>query len=139
MQTSINHLFPNQAAVSNDRAVLFVSLELARTKWLVTSAAPGVEKFSKHTVMGGEGGALLTLLGDLRAKAERRIGAAVDVVVIQEAGFDGFWIDRLLKKEGFESYVVDPASIAVDRRKRRAKTDVIDGIMLVRTLMAFKR
>lgn len=128
-----------EAAARSDHASLFVSLELASAKWLITSAAPGVEKFSKHQVKGGDGPALLDRLGDLRAKAERRIGARVKVVVIQEAGFDGFWIHRLLQKEGIESYVVDPASIAVDRRARRAKTDVIDGVALVRTLMAYVR
>jgi transposase len=41
------------------------------------------------------------------------------VVVIQEV--DGFWLHRLLEANGIESRVVDPASIAVDRRKRRCK------------------
>jgi transposase len=61
------------------------------------------------------------------------------VVVIQEAGLDGFWIHRLLVGRGIESHVVDPASIAVNRRHRRAKTDSIDGEALLRTLMAWSR
>ena len=52
---------------------------------------------------------------------------------------DGFWIHRALEREGIESHVVDAASIAVPRRRRRAKTDRIDGKTLLRTLMAFKR
>jgi transposase len=83
--------------------------------------------------------ASLDCLARLRAKAEPRIGAAVKIVVIQEAGLDGFWIHRLLESNGIESHVVEPASIAVPRRHRRAKTDVIDGEMLVRTLIAYKR
>jgi transposase len=59
--------------------------------------------------------------------------------VIQEAGLDGFWIDRVLQKKGIESHVVDPASIATSRRRRRAKTDKIDGESLVRALLAYKR
>ena len=105
----------------------------------VTVSAPGSERLSKHAVNGGDGGALLELLGRLRTTAERRAGLAVRVVVIQEAGLDGFWIHRLLEANGIESHVVDPASIAVDRRHRRAKTDVIDGEMLLRTLMAWAR
>jgi transposase len=58
---------------------------------------------------------------------------------LQEAGLDGFWIHRLLQDEGIESYVVDPASIAMSRRPRRAKTDKIDGESLVRALLAYKR
>jgi len=45
------------------------------------------------------------------------------LIVIQEAGLDGFWIDRVLHNEGIESHVVDPASIATSRRRRRPKTD----------------
>ena len=38
-----------------------------------------------------------------------------------------------------ESHVVDPASIATSRRRRRAKTDRIDGEALLRALLAHKR
>jgi transposase len=61
------------------------------------------------------------------------------VVAIQEAGLDGFWVHRLLENNGIESHVVDAASIAVDRRHRRVKTDAIDGETLLRTLMAWAR
>ena len=66
-------------------------------------------------------------------------GEGLPFVVIQEAGLDGFWIDRVLRKEGIESHVVDPASITTSRRRRRAKTDGIDGEALVRALLAHKR
>ncbi len=72
-------------------------------------------------------------------KAEQRYGVPIRAIVIQEAGLDGFWIHRLLLAEGIESHVVDAASIAVDRRHRRAKTDAIDGETLLRTLMAWAR
>ena len=94
---------------------------------------------SKHLVAGGDGAGLLDLLIRLRDKAEQRAGTPVRIVVIQEAGLDGFWIHRLLATDGIESHVVESASIAVPRRHRRAKTDAIDGAMLLRTLMAFKR
>lgn len=58
---------------------------------------------------------------------------------IQEAGLDGFWIHRVLQTEWIESHVVDAASIATSRRRRRAKTDGIDGEALVRALLAYKR
>ena len=54
-------------------------------------------------------------------------------------GLDGFWIHRALESEGIESHVVDPASIATSRRRRRAKTDSIDGEALLRALLAYKR
>ena len=105
----------------------FASLELSKSKWVVTINSPGSEKFSKHVVEGGDGAGLLDLLSRSRAKAEQRYGVRVKAIVIQEAGLDGFWIHRLLLANGIESHVVDAASIAVDRRHRRAKTDAIDG------------
>src|SRR4051794_41804541 len=63
-----------QAAGRADDAKLFASLELSKSRWLVTVSAPGSEKLSKHAVSGGDGGALLDLLARLRATAERRGG-----------------------------------------------------------------
>jgi transposase len=82
---------------------------------------------------GGDGCCLLDLLSRSRARAEERYGVRVKAIVIQEAGSDGFWIHRLLLANGSR------ASIAVDRRHRRAKTDSIEGETLLRTLMAWAR
>ena len=125
-------------ARAND-ITLFASLELSKSKWLLTINSPGSEKFSRHVVEGGGGDGLLALLSRLRAKAEQGYGVRVKALVIQEAGLDGFWIHRLLIANGIESHIVDAASIAVDRRHRRAKTDSIDGETLLRTLMAWAR
>ena len=122
-----------------DCATLFVSLELSRSTWVATALAPGSRKMSKHTLAGGDGRKLLDLLARLKTRAEQRIAAPVKVMTIQEVGLDGFWIHRLLEANGVESHVVDPASIAVPRRHRRAKTDAIDGETLLRTLMAWQR
>jgi transposase len=129
----------NAAANRATDAELFVSLELSCSTWLVTSLAPGSDKMSKHAVAGGDGAGLLQLLARLRAKAEQHGRGAVRVICIQEAGFEGFWVHRLLAAEGIESHVVDPASVAVPRRHRRAKTDAIDGETLLRTLLAWRR
>ena len=83
--------------------------------------------------------ALRERFAQLQAKARERTGEKYPLVVIQEAGLDGFWIHRCLVREGVESHVVDVASIAASRRSRRAKTDKLDGEALVRTLLAFKR
>lgn len=128
------------AAVRTDLAAIFVSLELSRSKWLITSLSPGAgEKMSKFTVPGGDLSALLGRFADLRRKAAVRTGQSFRIISVQEAGLDGFWIHRVLEQEGIESYVVDPASIATSRRRRRAKTDRIDGEALVRALLAYKR
>lgn len=128
------------AAIRVDLAAIFVSLELSRSKWLVTSLAPGGgEKMSRHIVSGGDVPGLLGHFAELQRKVAVRTGQSFRVISIQEAGLDGFWIHRVLEREGIESYVVDPASIATSRRRRRAKTDRIDGEALVRALLAYNR
>jgi len=131
---------PAQAAIRTDLGAIFVSLELSRRAWLVTSLSPGSgEKMSKHSVPAAEVSGLLHRFAELRRKAAARTGRDFPIIVIQEAGLDGFWIHRVLQSEGIESHVVDAASMLTSRRGRRAKTDRIDGETLVRTLMALKR
>src|SRR3954453_24088579 len=128
------------AAVRTDLKAIFVSLELSRLTWVITSLSPGGgEKMSKHAVRSGDIPALLARLSQLQEKARARTGQVFPIIVIQEAGLDGFWIHRVLQTEGIESHVVDPASIATSRRRRRPKTDKIDGDALVRALLAYKR
>src|SRR5471030_1422585 len=127
-------------AIRTDLGAIFVSLELSRSTWLITSLSPGGgEKMSKHTVRSGDVAGLRARFSQLRDKVQVRTGQVVPIIVIQEAGLDGFWIHRLLQDEGVESHVVDPAYIATSRRRRRAKTDKIDGEALVRALLAYKR
>ena len=129
-----------RAAIRTDLGAIFVSLELSRRAWLITSLSPGGgEKMSKHSVPGSDVSGLLRRFAELRRKAAARTGQDFPIIVIQETGLDGFWIHRVLQSEGIESHVVDAASILTSRRRRRAKTDRIDGEILVRTLMAFKR
>ena len=137
---SLDHHFEEPTAIRINLGAIFVSLELSRSTWLITSLSPGAgEKMSKHGVSAGNVAALLTRLSELKQKAFARTGKSFRLVVIQEAGLDGFWIHRVLQSEGVESHVVDAASIATSRRRRRVKTDKIDGEALVRALLAHKR
>lgn len=127
-------------AIQTELRAIFLSLELSRSTWLITSLSPGGgEKMSKHSVRAGDIAGLLRRFAQLKEKAQARTGRNFPIITIQEAGLDGFWIHRVLLSEGIESHVVDPASIATSRRRRRAKTDKIDGETLVRTLLAYKR
>lgn len=95
---------------------------------------------SRHSVTGGDIAGLFACFAALRQKATRRKNILYPLVVIQEAGLDGFWLGRVLSKEAWiESHIVEAASIAMPRRHRRAKTDRIDGETLIRALMAWKR
>ena len=136
----LDHPSDRPAAIRTQFGAIFVSLELSRSNWLITSLSPGKgEKMSKHSVTAGDIAGLLQLFAELKRKAQARTGQTYPIITIQEAGLDGFWIHRVLEQEGIESHVVDPASIATPRRRRRAKTDRLDGETLLRALLAYKR
>src|SRR5260221_5357481 len=126
-------------AIRTDLGAIFVSLELSRSTWLITSLSPGGgAKMSKHSVRGCDVAGLLEGFAQLQEKARARTGQRFPIIVIQEAGLDGFWIHRMLNAEGIESHVVDPASIATSRRRRRAKTERIVSWAFVRSMLAHK-
>lgn len=129
----------SSAATRGHHGAVTASLELSTTKWLVSVQSPGSERLSRHVLAAGDVGGLLALFARLRERAEQRLGGAVEIITIQEAGLDGFWLHRLLESEGIRSHVVDAASIPVPRRSRRAKSDRIDGETLWRTLSAWLR
>ena len=128
------------AAIRVDLGAIFVSLELSRKLWLLTFLCPGErEKVSRKSLAAGDVAGLLALLEQLKDRVLKRTGRDYRIVSIQEAGLDGFWLHRVLESHGVESWVVDPASIAVNQRQRRAKTDNIDGEKLLDALMGFLR
>jgi hypothetical protein len=84
---------PAQAAIRTNLGAIFVSLEVSRRAWLITSLSPGGgEKMSKQSVPAGEVSGLLRRFAELRCKAVARTGRDFPIIVIQEAGLDGFWI-----------------------------------------------
>lgn len=122
-----------------DSGTIFVAIELSQRSWLVTIHSPERDRMSRHKVSVGDHSGLLALIERVRERAARALGARPGVVSCYEAGYDGFWLHRLLTAAGITNYVFDPASIAVEQRGRRAKTDRIDGEQQLRTLMAYCR
>jgi transposase len=118
---------------------LFVALELSNKTWVVASHSHSSEKISQHRIKGGDTTSLMSLIERLRVRAAGATGRAVTVISCYEAGRDGFWLHRLLTHHGINNYVIDPASVHVSRRARRAKTDRLDADALVRVLMAYAR
>ena len=79
------------SAIRSDLGAIFVSMELSRSSWLITSLSPGGgEKMSKHSVPAGDICTLLKLFSALKQKAFVRTGKLFPIIVIQEAGLDGF-------------------------------------------------
>src|SRR3954451_7657021 len=124
-------------AVAGEVVRIFLALELSRSSWLVASHTPAADKISRHSA--GDIDGLLALIERLRMRVEQKTGQPVQVISCYEAGYDGFWLDRKLKAEGVINHVMDPASLQVDRRARRVKTDAVDTDALLRALMAFCR
>ncbi|WP_148635948.1 IS110 family transposase [Bradyrhizobium paxllaeri] len=118
---------------------IFVAIELSQRSWRVALHSPDKDKISHHKLEGGDHAELLALVGRVRERAARALGGVPAVASCYEAGHDGFWLHRLLLAAGITNYVFDPASIAVDQRARRVKTDRIDGERMLRTLMAYLR
>jgi transposase len=125
--------------ITGDCDTILVAIELSQRTWLVTVKCPGKGRFSHYKLPGGDHAGLLALIAKVRARVERALGSAPAVVSCYEAGYDGFWLHHLLTAAGIRNLVFDPASIAVEQRGRRAKTDRIDGEALLRTLGSYLR
>jgi transposase len=113
---------------------LFVAFELGKKEWKLGLAVAG-GRLSRYTLEGGDAEGALRLIAKARAKLERQLDRPVRVVSCYEAGYDGFWLHRWLVAHGIDNQVLDPASIQVNRRKRRAKTDRLDLEQLIAALM----
>lgn len=120
-------------------ATLFMALELSRSTWLVAMHSPIADKVSQHRLDGGDVDGMLALIARKRGQAEEKLGQPVRVACCFEAGYDGFWLHRWLCAHAVENRVFNAASVLVDRRARRAKTDRLDAAGLLRTLMALER
>ena len=116
---------------------IYVSIELSQKTWLVSLHSPDRDRISRHKLEGGDHVGLLGLIEKVKARSAEKLGSVPRVVSCYEAGYDGFWLHRLLEAAGISNFVFDAASIAVEQRSRRAKTDRIDGERMLRTLMAF--
>jgi transposase len=129
----------NQAVLvrNNNAEVLYLAFELSRKNWKL-GFSDGKNAQIRQITIGS---------GDLEAcrreieKAKQRFGMKETVAVrsCYEAGREGFWLHRALTEMGIENIVVDAASIEVNRRQRRAKTDRMDVQKLVRQLVRYGR
>ena len=123
---------------SAEYATVHLVFELSKAKWKLGVMLPSSEKLSRYTIDGGDLAALTARLATARAKAARG-GKPVRIVSCYEAGLDGHWLHRWLTEQGVISHEVDPSSIEVNRRARRAKTDRIDLEKLMRVFLAYLR
>ena len=117
-------------------AALVIAVEISRPTWVIAAHVPGLGHVKVRRRIEARGEALLLAIEQLK----RRAATGIDhVIVTYEAGYTGFWLARLVRRHAIEVYVIQPVSVPVDRRRRRAKTDAIDADLLLRTCLAFLR
>jgi transposase len=133
--TNLDH---TDTPASVDYATVYIAFELSKAKWMLGVILPGAKKLSRYTITGGDVAALAVRLAEWRRKAAFG-GKPVRMLSCYEAGFDGHWLHRWLTDQGVINHEVDPSSIEVSRRARRAKTDRIDLERMMRALLDLLR
>jgi transposase len=136
-QRKPNDLSRCLAPLHSDHTLIAV-VELSLSSWLVAGVVPGVERQPLKRLRP-EPGALVELLHRWRYEADRSGHKITRIAVAYEAGRDGFWLARWLMARGLEAHVVHPASVAVSREHRRAKTDRLDTDLLKRAFLGWLR
>jgi len=127
----------SQATRDKDSAtnqVLYMAMELSQRTWKLGFSV-GNRKCREVNVPAGNAAELSEAIRKARAKLA--LASDAPVRSCYEAGRDGLWIHRLLDKLRVDNVIVDPASIEVNRRKRRAKTDRLDVRKLLKRLVAY--
>ena len=134
---TVNNLPP--AASHDDDAVRCVlAIELSKKSWIVAVNTPLSDKISRLTLKPCDGKELLDLCERIRTRVARETKQRVEIVLATKLATTASG-SSLLEAHGIRNYVIDPASLQVDRRARRAKTDRVDAERLLRSLMAYLR
>jgi transposase len=135
--TQANDLSRSLTALDQNTTLMAV-VELSAKSWLVHAEVPGLERRPLKK-LDPDPAVLLRLIERWRGEAGGS-GRTIDrVVLAYECGRDGFWLARWLVQRGIDVQVIHPASVAVSRERKRAKTDRLDAAMLLRVLMGWLR
>ncbi len=115
------------------------ALELSKSRWLLAIQFPDRSAPRLYPLKGGDAEGLLAKLDAARDRVAKVTGQTPSVTLCHEAGYDGFWLARLLEHRGIVCPVMEPAGLRVNRRAQRVKTDRIDVENLLHTLIAWCR
>jgi transposase len=128
------------SVASHDETVrCLLAIELSKKSWIIAANSPLVDRIGRYSLEACDWKGLLERIERIRTRVARELNRPVEVISCYEAGYDGFWLHRLLEAHGVRNYVIDAASLHVDRRARRTKTDHIDAVQLLRSLLAYLR
>ena len=126
------------AAVDYERT-LVLAIEVSNESWVLAAQVPGLPHTKAKRTINPDAESLMAAIAGYRARATASGHSMERVITVYEAGWSGFWLARWIMRHGMEAYVIQPSSVPVDRRMRRAKSDGIDAELLLRTLLAWLR
>ena len=126
------------AAVDYERT-LVLAIEVSNESWVLAAQVPGLPHTKAKRTINPDAESLMAAIAGYRARAIGTGQSVERVITVYEAGWSGFWLARWIMRHGMEAYVIQPSSVPVDRRMRRAKSDGIDAELLLRTLLAWLR
>ena len=114
---------------------LYLAFELGNNKWKLGFTVGLGQRPRQRNINAGD----LAALDREIQRAKKRFGLpqTAPLMSCYEAGRDGFWLHRYLLASGVENLVVDSASIEVNRRAKRAKTDRLDVGKLLTMLIRY--
>ena len=128
-----------EPSANTAESLCFMAIELSKAKWLIGMLTPLANKISLRSIPCGAVQELLEFVERTTEKVLRATGRPVRIVSCYEAGYDGFWLHRVLDARGIINHIIEAASVHVSRKARRAKTDRLDAENLVRVLIAYWR
>jgi transposase len=135
----MTHMNQVQSTNVAEPIAVLAAIELSKTTWLLAILDAISNKVSRRRADGGDVDALIGILQRYRREVQTHSGVEVAIECVFEAGYDGFWLYRRLTQAGITCRVMDPASLKVDRRARRVKTDRVDAESLLRALQSWRR
>lgn len=125
-----------QGTLTNqNHAALYLAFELGQTQWKLGFTIGFGQSPRIRTIAARD---LAALQWEIQ-KAQQLFHLPDNPLVLScyEAGRDGFWLHRYLSQQGFSNLIVDSASIEVNRRRKRTKTDRLDVGKLLTMLMRY--
>ena len=130
----------DDVATRSRETTLYVGVELSRSSWIIALHCPtDGGRIGYHSVAPGDVDNLLEVIARRRGRVARDLGSCDRVLLTYEAGYEGFWLERAIERRdaGLSVFMNDPASLQVDRRSKKVKTDRVDGKKMVRALKAW--
>jgi len=125
-----------QSALANETIQpLYMALELSKKHWKIGFTIGMGQRPRIRTINARD---LKALKWEIQQAYGRfKLPETTSVLSCYEAGRDGFYLHRYMQTKGIHNLVVDSASIEVNRRARRAKSDNLDVGKLLGMLIRY--